>query len=147
MGDGAVPGDHVLGLGLHPGRHGVEVVDQDGGLAQRPVADRGPGRKVALGDLARSLKGLQLVDVLIQGGDHDHGGVAPAAQFAQHVPAVPLGHADVQQDQVGLQGGVQVGGHLPVGGADRAEALATQIGVQDLGDLDFVFGIRIRAGM
>ncbi len=84
-------------------------------------------------------QGQQLVHIIGQGRDHDHGRLAVIADGAQHVDAVHAGKVDVQQHQVGPQQAEQLQRLLAVRGHARTQPVPLEIGRQDAGDGGLVF--------
>ena len=94
---------------------GVAVTQEvAGGLQGEVVADarQHQGRADGLGDVVHraGVKAQLLIHFLVADGQEDHrdaGGEGVVHQLATHLEAVPVGHADVEQDEIGqgLAGG------------------------------------------
>ena len=82
---------------------------------------------------------LQLVQILVQGRQHDHRGRAAPAELRQDLPAIQLGQPDVEQDDVGAKRLMQLDRRLAVSRRDGPEPFALQIADEDLRDLALVF--------
>ena len=50
-----------------------------------------------------SVKGFDLVAVLIPGTDNDDHGAAPGAHIADHLNPVDIRQSEIQKDQIGIQ--------------------------------------------
>ena len=94
------------------------------------------------------VQGLHLVVLVVAGGDHHHGQVGPLADGLQHLHAVHVGKAQVQDYHVravggdhgqGLLAGTDDDGVEAVGGEDHGDKVAD--GLLILHDQDFVFNL------
>ena len=61
---------------------------------------------------------LELVEILIERGKHDHRGLAAPAQFREHAPAIEARHHDIEQHEIRAQRQMQIERAAPVAGMD-----------------------------
>src|SRR5699024_2857419 len=79
------------------------------------------------------------VDLLGAGGEHDDIRIGKGAQLAAHFDAVQSRKAEVYHDDVGINLPDQVDCILPVVNDRDVEALAGQIGTDEIGELTLIF--------
>ena len=121
-----------------------EVADDDRGAAARRAAAQ---QRAQAGEQLLALEGLDQVVVgagvealdarleRVARGEHEDRDVVGRAQPARHLHAVELGQPEVEDDEVGVEGGRLVERRLAVAGDAHLVALQAQRALQDLGDL------------
>ncbi len=100
-----------------------------GGAAQHGAhAHQQLAQPEGLGDVVvrAQIEAANDIRFLLFGGDHDHRDARFAAQVADELVAVHVGHHDVQQDQVGVGLVEDLQRLAPVGGGQHLEILAAE---------------------
>lgn len=80
----------------------------------------------------------QLVEILIEGGQHDHRRVATRPDLAEHLPAIQLRHLHIQQQEIGFECLMHGQRFTAIGGVQGAQAMTLQVSGEDVGDLGFI---------
>ena len=84
------------------------------------------------------LQAGHLVDGLALGGEHDDGGLVGLPDLGADGPAVHHREHDIQKDQVGAEGAVQLQGLAAVAGHHGLIAFLLQVEVHQLGDVGLI---------
>ena len=90
--------------------------------------------------IGAQLQPQNLIEGFALGGEHDDGAVAFLADLAADLPAVQLGHHDIQEDEGGLFAFEFGNGLLAVVGHYHLEALFFEVEAQQLADIQVVIG-------
>ena len=143
--DGQIAGDELAGLGdLGVGKGGAGVADGGADAGQQFGGAEGLDQIV----VGAVIQGLYLVVLVVAGRNHHHRQIGPLADRFQHLHAVHVGQAQVQDDHVramggdhgqGLLAGADNDGVEAVGGEDHGDKVAD--GLLILHDQDFVFNL------
>ena len=121
-----------------------QVGDDERGAAARRAAAQ---QRAQAGEQLLALEGLDEVVVgagvealdarldRVAGGEHEDRDVVGRAQAPGHLHAVELGQPEVEDDEVGVEGGRLVERRLAVAGDAHLVALQAQRALEHLGDL------------
>ena len=90
--------------------------------------------------IGAQLQAQHLIEGFALGGEHDDGAIALLADLPANLPAIQLGHHDIQEDKRGLFA-LELGhGFFAIVGHYHLEALLFQVQAQQLADIQVVIG-------
>ena len=133
-----------IGFGVH--FDGPEAQDPTGGRLSRAFQHGIHPRDQFVGIerfddviVSAEAKAGQLVQILRKGGDHDDRRIPFPPDAIQHLDAIELRQANVEENQIRSQHGEMRQRYFSVAGPDGSVSFANEIGVQNLNNIGVVF--------